>query len=171
MSLHLDDHTAQYAGIQDITPSVMPLISRSTRNQHGNCIPILATVYLYRILQFSVFIFCPCTRTSSRQGDTGIQDIVPSAITLISRSTWNQRGNCSLILATVHSYCILQFAVFIFCPCTRTSSRQGDAGIQGILPSVITLFLRSTWDQRGNSIPILATVYLHRILQFAVFVF
>jgi hypothetical protein len=49
------------AGIQG-RPSVTTLSFRSTRNQRGNCGPILATVRLYRILQVEVFLFCPMTR-------------------------------------------------------------------------------------------------------------
>lgn len=45
---------------------------------------------------------------------TGNQGIaVPSVITLLFCSTWNQRGNCSPNFATVPLYCILQLAVFI----------------------------------------------------------
>jgi hypothetical protein len=39
------------------------LTSRSTRNQRGNCTPILTTVHLHCILQLDVFVFCPFTRT------------------------------------------------------------------------------------------------------------
>jgi hypothetical protein len=65
---------------------------------------------LYRILQLDVFVFCPFTRTSSRPVDAGIQEILPSIITLHFRSTRNQRGNCGPILATVRLYRILQLA-------------------------------------------------------------
>jgi hypothetical protein len=46
-----------------------------------------------------------------------------------------------------------------------------DAGFQSIMPSGRPLFLRSTWNQRGYSTPILATVHLYRVLQLGVFVF
>jgi hypothetical protein len=125
-------------------PSIHTLTFRSTRNQRGNCDPILATMHLYRTLQLAVFICCPSTCASIRLVDAGIQDTSPSFITLSFRSTRNQRGNGIPILATVRFYRILQLAVFVFCPCTRSSSRQGDAGIQEIIPSAITLFFRST---------------------------
>jgi hypothetical protein len=107
-----------------------------------------------------VFVFCPFTRTSIRPVDAGIQDILPFVITLISRSTWNEHSNCDRIR---------QLAVFICCPFTGTSIRSTDAGIQDILPSAFTLIYRSTWDQRDDSGPILATVYLYRILHFVIF--
>jgi hypothetical protein len=48
------------------------------------------------------------------------------------------------ILVTVRLSRMLQLIVFFFCPCTNTSIRLADAGIQGRILSVITLFLRST---------------------------
>jgi hypothetical protein len=62
-------------------------------------IPILATVRLYCILQRAIFDCYPFTLASTRQGDAGIQDIVPLLSTLLFRSTWNQRGNCDPTLA------------------------------------------------------------------------
>jgi hypothetical protein len=111
-------------------------------------------MYLYRILQLEVFVFCPWTRTSSRQGDAGIQDLVPSLITLTFRSTRNQRGNCDPILVTVRLYRFLQLEVFVLCPFTRTSIRLVDAVLQGTMPSLITLIFRSTWNERGNCNPV-----------------
>jgi hypothetical protein len=70
-------------------PSLIKLIFGSSRNQRGNCSPILATVRLYSILQLGVFAFCPFTRTFSPLADARIQGIIPSAPTLIFRSTWN----------------------------------------------------------------------------------
>jgi hypothetical protein len=46
------------------------------------------------ILQLAVFVFCPFTSKSIRPVDAGIQDILPSVLTLGSHSTRNQRGNC-----------------------------------------------------------------------------
>jgi hypothetical protein len=158
-------------GTQDMRPSIPTLTSRSTRNQRRNGYPILATQRLYCILQLDVFVFCPFTRTSSHLVDAGIQDIVPSVPAPLFRSTRNQHGNCTPILPTVRLYRILQLAVFVFCPFTRTFIREIDAGIQDIVPSSITLLFRSTGNQRGNCTPILATVRLYRILQLAVFVF
>jgi hypothetical protein len=152
-------------------PSLATLSFRSTWNKSGNCDPIPATVRLYRVLQLAVFIFCPFTRTSRRQSDAGSQGIMPSLATLYFRSTRNQCGNCSPILATVRLYRILQLTVFYWCPFTRTFIRSADAGIQGMMPSVATLYFRSTWNQRGNGKPIFATVHLYCIHQFAVFIF
>jgi hypothetical protein len=42
-----------------------------TRNQRCNLTPILATVRLYYILQYVVFVFCPFTPTSGRPVDAG----------------------------------------------------------------------------------------------------
>jgi hypothetical protein len=118
------------ARIQGIMPSATTLVTRSTKNQRGNRTPILATVRLYRVLQLAVFVFCPFTRTSIRPVDVRIQDTAPSHIRLMSRSTWDQNGNCGPILGTVSLYCIPQFDVFVFCPFTRTPLRSvDDAGI------------------------------------------
>jgi hypothetical protein len=70
------------AGIQDLTPSVMTLCLRSTRDQRGNWGPIIAPVRLYCMLQLAIFDCCPCNRT-----------ITPSIMTLLLRSIWNERGN------------------------------------------------------------------------------
>jgi hypothetical protein len=102
--------------------------------------PILATVRLYCIRQLAVFAFCPFTHTFIRSPvNAGIQETIPSIITPLFRSTWNQSGNCGPILATVRLYCIIQLAVFDCCPSILTSSRQGNARIQGMLPSDTTL--------------------------------
>jgi hypothetical protein len=89
------------------------------------------------------------------------------------RSTWNQRGNCNPILATVRLYRILQLDAFVFCPFTRTSIRPVDTGIQYITPSRLptTLGFRSTKNQPGDCIPILVVMLLYRrIVQLGVFV-
>jgi hypothetical protein len=54
------------------------------------------------------------------------------------------RCNCDPMLAKVRLHCILQLAVFIFCPLTGTPSRPINARIQGMLPSATTLYFRST---------------------------
>jgi hypothetical protein len=144
-------------------PSVIRLLCRSTWNQRGNCGPILDTVHSYRILQLSHFVFCSCTRTrtSIRLVDAGIQGIMPSAITLCLRSTKNQRGNCTPILSIVSLYCILQPVFFFCCSDSLASSHSADVGIHVIVPSVTTLFMRSTRNQSGNRDPILSTVRLY----------
>jgi ribosomal protein L34E len=157
--------------VDEFFPSLITLMFRSTRNQCGDCGPILATVRLYRILQLAVFDGCKSTRTSSRQGDVRIQDILPSAPTLMFRSTRNQCGDCGPILATVRLYRILQLDVFLFCPFARTTICPVEARIQDILPSIQTLFCRSTRNQCGDCGKILATVRLYCILQLDVFVF
>jgi hypothetical protein len=123
---------------------VITLHFRSTWNQRRNCPQILATVRFYRILQLEKFVVCPFTLASTRLADAGSQDTVPSVMTTFHRSTWNKRCNCGPILATVRLNCILQRAVFDCRPFTLASSRSVDAGIQAILPSVITLQFRST---------------------------
>jgi hypothetical protein len=144
---------------------------RSTRDQLGNCNPILATVPLYRILQLVIFECCPAL-ASTRSVDVGIQDNAPSVTALFMCYTRNQRGNCIPTLVTVSLYCILQRTVFFCCPATRTSIST-DIGSQDTLtpPSVPPLFFRSIRDQRGNCTPILATLRLYCIFQLAVFVF
>jgi hypothetical protein len=128
-------------------------------------------VRLYRILQLAVFVSCPCSRTPIRPVDAAvIQGLMPSDITLSLRSTRNQRGNRTPILATVRFNRILQLHGFVFCPFTLTSFRPFNIGIQDIMPSVPTLLYRSTRNQRSNRTPILATVQLYSILQLDVFV-
>jgi hypothetical protein len=95
--------------------------ARGNPEHHGNSGPILATVLLYRIRQLDVLVFYPFTCSSSHLIDAGILGLMPFLITLISRPTRNQRGDCNPILATELLYCILQFHVFVFFPCTRTS--------------------------------------------------
>jgi hypothetical protein len=76
--------------------------------------------------------------------------VLPSAPALAFHSITNQRCNWTPILATVRLYRILQLAVCICCPGTRTFTRSFDAGIQVIVSSVITLIFSSTRNQRGN---------------------
>jgi hypothetical protein len=49
--------------------------------------------------------------------------------------------------------------------------RAMDSSRQGIMPSTTALIHRSIWNERGNSGPLLTTVFVHRILQLGVFVF
>jgi hypothetical protein len=151
-------------------PSAPTLNFRSTRNQRGNCTPILATVRLYCILQLPVFLFCPFTHTLIHSVDGGIQDTVPSTLTLVCRSTRNQHGNYTPCIATVRFYCIIQLVVFVFCPFSRSSSHLVDTGIQERIPSMPALYWLSTWNQCGNCIPILAKVR-YCIHQFGVVIF
>jgi hypothetical protein len=80
----------------------------------------------------------------------GSKVFMPSASTLHSRLTRNQRSNCGPLLATV-LYCILQLDIFVLFPFPRTSSHPVDTGIQGITPSIPTLNFRSTRNQRGKA--------------------
>jgi hypothetical protein len=57
-------------------------------------------------------------------------------------------------------------AVFVFCLSTRKPSRPVDAVLQDIIPSVPELTFRSTRNQRGNFVPLLATVYLYAPFSF-----
>jgi hypothetical protein len=110
LSIYLQPTCSADAGTQDM-PSVTAQCFCSTWNQRGNCGPILTTVPLYRIRQFVIFVFCPFTLTSRRQGDAGIQGTLPSARTLFFRSTRNQRGKCDPILVTVRLYCTASFSL------------------------------------------------------------
>jgi hypothetical protein len=105
------------------SPSIPTLFFRSTRDQHGERDPILVTVRLYRMVQLNVFGSRPFTLAPTRPADAGSQGIMPSTLTLISRSTRNPSANCDPILATMRLYRILQLAVFVFCPFTLASSR------------------------------------------------
>jgi hypothetical protein len=108
-------------------PSHFALTFRSTRNELGNCNPILVTVHLYRFLQLKVFVFYPCTLTSTRQGDAGIQDITPSLVNLTFRSISNQRGNCNPIYHVFLAPPLLlgfrngtsQLCIFFWCPASH----------------------------------------------------
>jgi hypothetical protein len=128
------------------TPPLPTLFFCSTRNAHGYCDPILVTVTLrpYLMLQLTVFDGCPFTLACTRSVGTGIQGNLPSVRTLFSRSTRYHQGNCGPIFVTLLLYRIFQLAVLVFYPFTRTPSRQGDAGIQGIVPSAVTLICGST---------------------------
>jgi hypothetical protein len=74
-------------------PHYAKLPSRSTWHERGDCIPILRIAHLFRIFQLHIFVFCPCTRATIRSVDAGIQDILPSAMTLHFRLNRNQRGS------------------------------------------------------------------------------
>jgi hypothetical protein len=80
---------------------------------------------------------------------------------LLVRSTWNQNGNFNPTFAAARLYCILQVLDFVCYPFTRASTPSVDLDIEGVAPSISTLFLRSTWNQQGNCGPILATVRLY----------
>jgi hypothetical protein len=107
-------------------PSTLTLFFRSIRNQHGHCIPIIATVRLYSIFQLDVFVFCPCTRTCIRYVDAVLQETMPSVITMLFRSTRKRRGNCSPIywygLLAPLLNCAIQLCVFFWCPGTTIPS-------------------------------------------------
>jgi hypothetical protein len=101
-------------------PSLATLYFRSTRNQQGNCLPILVTLRWYRILQLLVFVCCPFTRACRRPVDARFQVLMPSVATRCFCSTWDQLGNCLPILVTLRYYRILQLLVFVCCPFSRT---------------------------------------------------
>jgi hypothetical protein len=119
-------------GAPVIVSSTRTLYFRSTRNQRGNCSPILAIVIRYCILQLAVFIWCPFTHTCVRLVALGMQGIVPSTPTLFCRSTLSQLRNGSPTFALVLLYCIRQLAVFILCPFTHTCVRLSLLGMQGM---------------------------------------
>jgi hypothetical protein len=100
-----------------------------------------------------------------------IRGILPSAPTLLFRSTRDQRGDYNRILATVRLYRMLQLDVFVFCPPTRPWRGRVDVVIQGtMLPSSATLLSPTTRNQRGDCNPIHATERINCILQLSVFV-
>jgi hypothetical protein len=74
--------------VETFVPSIQTLF-RSTRDQRGNCIPLLATVLLHCILQLAVLVFLPFSRTFN---EAGIQENTLSVTTLICHSTRYQRG-------------------------------------------------------------------------------
>jgi hypothetical protein len=152
---------------QGTMPPMHKLLVRSTRKQRGSCHPFLAVMLLYYILQLDVFFFCPFTLACGRRMALGFQGTVPSTPTLAFRSTRNQCGNSSPVLAIVHVYCILQRAVFFFCPSNQMCDRLVILGVQGTVPSTRTLVFRSvasqflplcfstaSFCQRGNCNPI-----------------
>jgi hypothetical protein len=61
-------------------------------------------------------------------------------------------------------YRILQLLVFDSCPFTLTAPCSADAGIQGILPSILTLIIRSTQYERGNCSPICLVLFATPLL-------
>jgi hypothetical protein len=136
-----------------LLPSKTTLFFRSTRNERGNCDPILVAVLLYCTSQLDGFAFCPFTRTSIRRVNVGIQETVPSMRAL---NPFDQAPVRQLSPKFCHRAFLLnlQLAIFICCPGSLASIRCADVGIQDIFPSVPTLSSRSTRNERGNGNPI-----------------
>jgi hypothetical protein len=83
-------------------------------DQRGNCEPILVTMRLQRILQLAVFDCCQFTLMPIRSVIAGIQGMIVISDDTVFRSTRNQSGNCTPILATVRLHGLLQLAIFVF---------------------------------------------------------
>jgi hypothetical protein len=107
-------------------------------------LPLCFTIASFSVL-FSSFVHLPTRVIVSSL----FQDTVPSCITLLFRSTQNQR-NCASLLH--------QRTLFFFCPFTLEYGPVVALGDQDIVPSTPTLLFRSTRHQCGSCLPILATV-------------
>jgi hypothetical protein len=65
------------AEIHGFMPHITTLSVRSSLHECGNCIPILAIVNVYRILQLGVFVRRPFTSgTPGRLVDAGMQSLI-----------------------------------------------------------------------------------------------
>jgi uncharacterized protein YbaR (Trm112 family) len=135
---------------------------RMTWDQHGDCLPIRPTVRSHSILQRFVFVCCPFARRNHHWVVVGDQGIIPSVITLLSRSTRNKHGDFLPILITLRWHSIPQLLIFVCCPVTRTYLRCVDAGAQFIVPSLAALAFRFTRNQRHRAFVSHQSVfYLH----------
>jgi hypothetical protein len=94
---------------------------------------------------------------------------IQSIRTLPTCSTQKQRCSCLPVLTIVCFHRILQLCVFVCSPATIPSCHAVGAGIQFIMPSIPTLQVHSTWDERSNYLPILFCVCFYRIFQLVVF--
>jgi hypothetical protein len=114
----------------------------------------------------------PCSSFRKTVLRFGYLHFLPSLTTLSSRSIWNKQSNSIPVLAAVLLYCTLKLCVFIFCPFTPFSIRLVHAASQEIMPSILTLYFRSTRNQPTYCAPIIASsVFSYCILQLDVFVF
>jgi hypothetical protein len=145
---------------RNVFPSLTTLLFRSTRNQNSNFLPIIGTVRFYdrtvvlhrsacRLLLLSSY---PYLQTLGQCWDPRHRAICDRQARL---------NFCQCALVPYPSACCLRLLSIY--PC--------DGGIQDIHSSVPTLTICSTRNQRCNFTPILATVRLHYILQYVVFVF
>jgi hypothetical protein len=100
--------------------------SRSTRNQCGNSSPIVVIVLHYCIVSLtsSFLSIYPYRRSCRRSCSPRHRAIYPGSHCFF-RSTRNKSklGDCLPVLAIVLHDCILQRAVFFFCPFTHTCDR------------------------------------------------
>jgi hypothetical protein len=134
-------------------PSILTLHFRSTRIQCGNSSSIF-TIVCFSTVSFSV-LSSSVIHLPSRAVVSSLLErkaIVPPPRTLLYRSTRNQLGNSTPTCAIVLLYCILQLDTFCFCPYTLACGLLiGLLGVHGFVPSTLTLWTRSSWNQRGNS--------------------
>jgi hypothetical protein len=97
------------AGIQSVVPSLITLYFR------GNFLPIGVNRVSLKV-ELQATPSTPSGRESSTAASlllvTTLQELPPSVTTLFLRSTRNECGNCTPILATVRLYCLLQLTVF-----------------------------------------------------------
>jgi hypothetical protein len=149
------------AGIQDIIPSTRKLYFRSTWNHCGNLPPVIATLHPYRIFQLVVFVVSSINGTPG-----GVQENKPSIHTLAFRSTSNHFGNGIPIIASELLSRIFQLFVFAVSPFAGTHHGVQETmpfhltlfslDLIEVLPSILTLFFRSTKNLFGNGIPSIA---------------
>jgi hypothetical protein len=130
-----------------IMPSSQTLSFRSTRNQRGNCVPLLLATLPVRIVACSVL---------------GVKELCPPSVpTLSFRSTRNQCGNscrpCHLVLLPHPStFSCLRLASVHRSPyVVQSHGRWGQGSVlRDIIPSTRTLTSRSIRKQCGNCEPL-----------------
>jgi hypothetical protein len=121
-------------------------------------------VFRYRFSHLCVFLRRPFACVSVVR----VQILRPPVAALFISSTRNQAGNSDPIVA-VFPCRISQLCIFLRCPFTLDASQMcgplvDDGGVKILDPSVATLSIRSTRNQRRKSDPIVAE-FRHRINQ------
>jgi hypothetical protein len=114
---------------------------------------------LYRSQRHTIFVFFPSTRTYIHPVDAGIQHILPSAMTLISRPTTEPvRQFTASLLPSL--YCMIRLDVFSSFHVPTYVRQPVDVGIQSSACICSDTAFRSTRNQPFNcnqSITILLT--------------
>jgi hypothetical protein len=110
------------------------------------------------------FVCCSFTFRCRRRVDCGDEVIIPSVPALSFRSTRNQSGSCTPLLATVRLYSIFQLLDFVCCLFTHLCRHPVDVASLYVIPSILTLFSRSTRNQSGDCSPISMLVLLAELL-------
>jgi hypothetical protein len=106
-------------------PSATALYFCSTRNQCGNCVPMLAAVQLYEILQLDFFVCCPFPRSAIRPIDLGIT--MPSILTLSFSFDPEPARQLRPNPCPVHLY--HQLDGFVCCPHARNSEAESSSSL------------------------------------------